>query len=91
MAFVLADSGRDIARTGGEQRPLHIVRGHHQPAGLVDVRLALFHDRQALGRIGDDLERELHADLIPGRLQELAEELPIRALLTHPLQLDGQL
>jgi len=54
------------------------------------VGLALFHDGKALCRVGDDLERELDADLTPGRLQELAEELPIRPLLAHTLQLNGQ-
>jgi len=60
----------------------------HEAASLVDVCLALLHDDQALVGIGDDGEVQLDIDLIPGGLQELAHQLPVRAAFAHPFELD---
>ena len=59
----------------------------HEPAGLVDMRLALLHDSKALGSIGHNGPGEFNVDLIPGGLQKFTEELSIRAPLTDTLEL----
>ena len=89
VALVFARIGADVVQAGGLQSSFHEVGRVHQPAGLVDMRLALLHDRQALGRIGDDVEGEFDVDLIPGGLQKLTEELSVRSALADALELQS--
>ena len=92
VAFVFAEIGADSCSVPVEcRRPsMRCGAGISPPVWLMCVWHCSMTARRSAA-LETTLNVELDVDLIPGGLQELAEELPVGAPLTDPLELDRQL
>ena len=91
MAFILTEVHAVVVHAGGEwQAVLHRGGGEQSPPVW---ETCVWHCSMIARRsaaLETTLKVELDVDFIPGGLQELADELPIRTPLTDAFDLDRQ-